>query len=55
MSIINNKRVAQTAKNPGKMGRGQNQTVPTHEGSMLGEPTVAQETDAAMPADKQAQ
>jgi hypothetical protein len=42
MGIINNKRVAQNAQEPSKrVGSGQTNRVPSHEGSQLGSPSKA--------------
>ena len=55
MGIINNDRVKQTADESPAMGKTQTHKVPTHEGSLLGSPTKAGETEGNMPADKEAQ
>ena len=49
-------REKQTPQKPNnRVGTGQPERVPTHEGSMLGTPVVAGETTGSMPSDKEAQ
>lgn len=50
MSIINNDRVKQTSQKPNaRVGDNQDDRVPTHEGSLLGEPKKAGETEGKTP------
>lgn len=53
--MVKIEREQQKAQEPSKrVGTGQPERVPTHEGSQLGSPKTAEETTTSMPSDKEA-